>query len=186
MAGTLRFAAFVTVFCLFLVKILSSGAYLQPRLGGGQSARASSVSGLVFAGPVKLDRVDLPGSMDEVRIAANGGGQFLTDVEVNGARIRQMVVDTGATLVELSYEDAASAGFHPGPSDYKYQVMTANGAARVARVRLTRVRIGNVFAYDVDALVADRGALSGSLLGMSFLAKLRSFSVESGTLALRR
>lgn len=134
MAGTLRFAAFVIVFCLVLAKVLSSGVLSRP--WSGQSARAPSVSGLVFAGPAKLDRVDLSGSMDEVHIAANGGGQFLTDVEINGARIRQMVVDTGATLVELSYEDAASAGFHPFPSEFKYQVQTANGVAHVARVQL--------------------------------------------------
>ncbi len=198
MSGTLRFAAFAVLFSLLLAKVLSSGA-LQS-FGGGQGAKALPEvgkalpevgkalpgAGQAFAATVRQSPVNLPMSTDEVRIAANGAGQFFTDADVNGARIRRIVVDTGATFVVLSYEDAALAGFYPAPSDYKYEVMTANGIAHVARVRLIDVRIGNLAAFDVDAVVAERGALSSSLLGMSFLSKLRKFSVESGTLALRR
>lgn len=134
-------------------------------------------------GPV---RAVLPVRRDEVRIGADPLGQFSTDAQVNGAHISRMLVDTGATLVALSYEDAAAAGVFPSPSDFKYQVNTANGVAHVARVRLNDVRIGSLVVHDVDAVVGERGALSGSLLGMTFLSKLSKFEVGSGALTLKQ
>ncbi|MGJ0392665.1 MAG: retropepsin-like aspartic protease family protein [Methylocystis sp.] len=136
--------------------------------------------------PVALTHAALPSRADDIRIQADSLGQFSTDVEVNGARIHGMLVDTGATLVALSYEDAAAAGLFPAPADYKYQVNTANGVAHVARVKLNDVRIGNIAVHGVDAVVGERGALSGSLLGMAFLSKLSRFSVESGALVLKQ
>ncbi len=136
--------------------------------------------------PATPTRAALPLRANEIRIQADSLGQFSTDVEINGARIHGMLVDTGATLVALSYEDAAAAGLFPAPADYKHQVNTANGAAHVARAKLNDVRIGNIVVHGVDAVVGERGALSGSLLGMAFLSKLSRFSVESGALMLRQ
>lgn len=123
---------------------------------------------------------------NEHRITADRFGQYSTDAEINGSRITNMLVDTGATTVALSYEDASAIGVFPAPSDYKIPVNTANGVARVAHVKLHDVRIGNLVVYDVDALVGERGALSSSLLGMTFLSKLSRFEVESGALVLRQ
>ncbi len=131
-------------------------------------------------------RAALPTRRDEVRISSDAVGQFSTDAEINGARVSKMLVDTGATLVALSYEDASAAGLYPAPADYKYQVNTANGLAHVARVKLADVRIGSIVAHDVEAVVGERGALNGSLLGMTFLSKLSRFSIESGALVLKQ
>jgi aspartyl protease family protein len=121
----------------------------------------------------------------EYRIAADRLGQYSADVEVNGTRLR-MLVDTGASAVALSYEDAAAIGVYPAPADYKYAVSTANGAARVARATLRDVRLGSLVVHDVEALVGERGALSSSLLGMTFLSKLSKIEVASGALVLRQ
>ena len=123
---------------------------------------------------------------NEHRIAADAVGQFSTDAEINGSRITNMLVDTGATTVALSYDDASAVGVFPAPADYKFQVQTANGVARVAQVKLHDVRVGNLVVYDVVALVGERGALSSSLLGMTFLSKLSKFEVESGALVLKQ
>jgi aspartyl protease family protein len=184
MLGTfIKIAAAVFLFALVAAQGLSRfGPGL--RLGPGNTTRASSAASLpVAATPT---RAALPVRRDEYRIPADPNGQFSTDAEINGARISRMLVDTGATLVALSYEDAAAAGVFPAPADYKYAVNTANGVAHVARVRLRDVRIGRLTVYDVDAVVGERGALSGSLLGMTFLSKLSKFEIDSGALVLRQ
>lgn len=121
----------------------------------------------------------------EVRLGADPLGQYTSDVEINGSRIH-MLVDTGASSVALSYEDAAAIGVYPAPADYKFAVSTANGTAHVARATLRQVRLGSVVVYDVEALVGERGALSTSLLGMTFLSKLSRIEVASGALVLHQ
>jgi aspartyl protease family protein len=121
----------------------------------------------------------------EATILADKLGQFAAEVEVNGARVG-MLVDTGASSVVLSYDDAAAAGFYPAPVDFKFAAQTANGVSRMARVRLREIRIGDVSLRDVEAYVADRGALAASLLGMSFLSRLSHFEAASGRMILRR
>lgn len=188
MLGTLvKFAVGATVLALVAAPGLSR---IGPMLRGGANnpAKSNNVRLDSAAAPVAATptRAALPVRRDEYRIPADQNGQFSTDAEINGARISRMLVDTGATLVALSYEDAAAAGVFPAPADYKYPVSTANGVAHVARVRLRDVRIGSLTVYDVDAVVGERGALSGSLLGMTFLSKLSRFEIDSGALVLRQ
>jgi aspartyl protease family protein len=133
--------------------------------------------------PVKAN---LPVRLNEHRISADPRGQFVTDAEINGSRVSDMLVDTGATAVVLSYEDAAAVGIYPAPADYKYSATTANGVAHIARVTLNQVRVGNLTVHDVDAYVGERGALSNSLLGMTFLSKLGRYEVASGALVLKQ
>lgn len=123
---------------------------------------------------------------DQVRLEADARGHYLADVEINGARIPNMLVDTGATAVALSYEDAAAIGLFPAPADYTIAVSTANGVAHAAQVKLQAVRIGNLVVHDVDAVVSERGAMSSSLLGMTFLSRLSRFEVASGALILHQ
>jgi aspartyl protease family protein len=64
-------------------------------------------------------------------------------------------------------------------------VVTANGRTVAARVRLNSVAIGPLQREDVDALVAEPKALTESLLGMSFLGRLRSYEFSGDFLTLR-
>ena len=57
---------------------------------------------------------DTSGSDGDVELTANSGGHFQTQAEVNGREI-DVMVDTGATLVALTYEDAESAGLYSSP-----------------------------------------------------------------------
>ena len=68
---------------------------------------------------------------------------------------------------------------------FDVDVVTANGAASAAEVVLDRVAVGPIVARNVAALVARKGALGESLLGMSFLERLQSYSVERGRLVLK-
>lgn len=125
------------------------------------------------------------GLRGEATLAADRLGQYAAEVEVDGARVH-MLIDTGASSVVLSYDDAAAAGFFPGPSDFKFAAQTANGVSKMARVRLRQMRLGAISLRDVDAYVADRGALGASLLGMTFLSRLSHFEAASGRMILRQ
>ena len=117
-------------------------------------------------------------------LKASEGGHFITSADINGAAIT-VLVDTGATAVALSYEDAADVGLRPSNLDYNVPVSTANGIAQAARVKIDQIAIDGVEVEDVDGLVLPEGALRGTLLGMSFLSRLDSFKVEDGVLILK-
>ncbi len=119
-----------------------------------------------------------------VEIHATRGGHFLTEVEIDGQPITIMV-DTGATMVALSYEDAERAGIFLNPGDFTLSVSTANGRARVAPVMLNSVSIGDITVRDVRAAVSEPGRLRTSLLGMSFLGRLSRFNMRPGLLVLQ-
>jgi aspartyl protease family protein len=122
-------------------------------------------------------------SATSVEVAADARGHFITMAEIEHTPI-MVLVDTGASFVALSYEDADQAGLAPRTLTYDVPINTANGQVEGAHVVLDRVEIGNVLVRDVEGLVMPRGSYAGTLLGMSFLNKLSRFKVENGTLFL--
>ena len=115
-------------------------------------------------------------------IRASAGGHFLIEADVDGADIRFMV-DTGATEVVLTPEDAARIGFDLRARNFTRQFNTAGGVIRAAPVTLRRLRIGQLVLRDVEAWV-NEAPLFVSLLGMSFLKRLDGYEVEDGKLIL--
>lgn len=119
------------------------------------------------------------------RIRADSRGHHVTDVQVNNRRITGLI-DTGATAVAINESMARDAGIRLSPADFIYEVSTANGAARAARATIREMRIGTIRISNVDALVLEDRALDVMLVGMSFLKRLRSFSIERGELVMKR
>ena len=93
-------------------------------------------------------------------------------------------VDTGATVVALTRQDARRLGVDPAPDAFTRQVQTASGLARAAPVRLSSVSVGGTRVEAVEALVVEEG-LAYSLLGMSFLGRLSGFEATPHGLTLR-
>ncbi len=120
----------------------------------------------------------------EVAIRKTGDGHFIARTHVNGKPIR-MIVDTGASTVVLRPEDARKAGIQVTALDYTVPVETANGRAFAARVKLERVSLGDLTLEKVEALVTRPGALQQSLLGMSFLSRLRSYEFSGNKLLMK-
>jgi aspartyl protease family protein len=111
-------------------------------------------------------------------------GHYWTDARIDGHRLGFMV-DTGATQIALRESDAASLGYRPSPSDYTVRISTANGEGRAARIELNKVEVGDITVRDVTALVVPDRALSGNLLGMSFLSRVR-WTQDHGELVLEQ
>jgi aspartyl protease family protein len=119
-----------------------------------------------------------------VTLPAGDYGHFRADVEINGRDI-DVMVDTGASLVALTYEDAERAGIFVRPSDFTHTAQTANGIARVAPITIPRISIGDITVRNVKAVVSERGASERTLLGMSFLGRLSRVEMQGGTLVLQ-
>ena len=111
-------------------------------------------------------------------------GHYRAEAEVNGVRL-QLMVDTGATLVLLPYEQARALGIDPDALDFSLPVTTANGTSTVAPVRISSIKIGPIAVFDIDAAVAHPSQLGIGLLGMSFLDRLRETSFRGDRLILR-
>jgi aspartyl protease family protein len=123
-------------------------------------------------------------SSGAIVVSADLQRHFLLHPTLDGRRIR-MLVDTGASVVALSYEDARLAGIRVEPRDFSRKILTANGEVGVAPVRIGEIRVGNITVRNVEAVVLPEGRLATSLLGMSFLKRLGGFEIARGQLTLR-
>jgi aspartyl protease family protein len=119
-----------------------------------------------------------------VVIEAGSTGHFAVNAMVNGKRL-VMIVDTGASAVILTPEDAKAAGIDIRRLDYTVTVATANGPARAAALTLSEVGVGSIRRRNIGALVTEPGKLDESLLGMTFLRTLQSFEMRGHRLVLR-
>jgi aspartyl protease family protein len=110
-------------------------------------------------------------------------GHYWAEGQVNGSPVR-FLVDTGATAVALTPQDAERLGVDLASLRYADSVSTAGGRIRAAPIKLASVSVAGATLRDVDALVIEQG-LDASLLGMSYLGRLSSFQATRQALFLR-
>jgi len=122
---------------------------------------------------------------DSVIVARDRLGHFRAEGRIDGRRL-DFLIDTGASVVVLTANDAATLGLHPGESEYRVTLKTANGVVHAAPTALGMVEIGGIIVRDVPAVVMPDGVLSENLLGMSFLTRLRHFEYSEGKMVLER
>lgn len=120
-----------------------------------------------------------------VRLDPDGRGHFIGDFRLNGRAVEAMI-DTGASVVAINLSTARRIGVTVSPADFRQSVNTANGTIKAAPTTISRLEIGGIVVRDVQAVVLDDRALSGTLVGMSFLKGLRRFQVENGRLLLEQ
>jgi aspartyl protease family protein len=112
---------------------------------------------------------------------ADRRGHFSLTATVDGAPTR-FVIDTGASLVALTLDDARAAGIGRSELVFNQITQTANGRVRFAPVILREIRIEQLSIENVPAAVIEN--LDQSLLGMSFLKRLKSFEMREGALTI--
>lgn len=120
----------------------------------------------------------------EVELRRARDGHFYVTLDVNGTPVR-FVVDTGASLVVLSQEDAARAGMNSADLHFTRRASTANGEVQIAPVTLEEVVLGGYIDSGVRAAV-NGGVLDTSLLGMSYLRRFQKIEIEGDKLTLVR
>ncbi len=118
-----------------------------------------------------------------VVLASDKNGHFVTSGSINGSSVR-FLVDTGATMVSMSVDEARRAGVNYLAGERGYS-QTANGVAPVYKVKLAQVTLGDITLRDIDGVVHENSALPNVLLGMSFLGKLE-MRREGGSMTLTK
>jgi aspartyl protease family protein len=93
-------------------------------------------------------------------------GHFFTVADINGEPIR-MVVDTGATSIALTMEDAKRIGVDFDPNQFDVVGTGASGDIRGQEVLLDDVVLDGKRVSGIHALVLD--GLTISLLGQNYL-----------------
>ena len=160
----------------------SAAAFGLPKLVGNMDV--GSGASAVPSTPPPRQRVDgIPVAeppATESYHAARGNQFFLTG-SVNGYSI-QFLVDTGATFVSLTPEDATRLGFDLKKLNWNVPMRTANGISRNAQVTLADIRLNRIVEYNVPAIVMSQNGIS--LLGMSFLSRLRTWQISNGVLTI--
>jgi aspartyl protease family protein len=156
------------------------GARFLTAIAANKSDPAPAAAVVTLPAEAPPARTAEPG---EASIAKSADGHFWAQAEVDGHPVR-FLVDTGATAVALTAEDARTLGIDPTSLQYQYTVMTANGSAKAAQVKLGYVSVGRAEVSEVQAFVIDRG-LETSLLGMSYLGRLSKFEATPDALVLK-
>lgn len=127
--------------------------------------------------------IDAPAHGGPAQVLKAADGHYWADALIDGKAVRVMV-DTGASVVALTPEDAIRLGLRLRAGDFSGTVITASGPARAAPVELGTVAVAGARVERVAALVVEHG-LPHSLLGMSYLGRLSSFSATPAEITLR-
>jgi aspartyl protease family protein len=122
-------------------------------------------------------------SEHELVIPQNDEGSFVVVGLVNGQRVR-FIVDTGATDTVLAPADARRLGVPVDDLRFEHMSETANGTGLSAPYQADRLEIGPI-AFDDFKMSVNQADMSASLLGMSFLSRLKSFEFRGRTLVLK-
>jgi len=116
-------------------------------------------------------------------LSESEGGSYFVYGTVNGTRVR-FLIDTGASDIVLSPADAGRIGIDLDALKFDHHYETANGIGQGATYTVAQLSVGNIRFSDVPVSI-DRTQMSSSLLGMTFLRRLKSFGFGERKLILR-
>jgi len=109
-------------------------------------------------------------------------GHFYVTAYVNGTPVT-FLIDTGATVVALTQDDARAVGIDFSPDEFVPIARTANGLARGKEVTLGKVAIEGKEATEIDAVVMENGF--HSLLGQAYLSRITGVQMNGDYMILR-
>ncbi len=178
------------------ILIVAVGGYLLVEYRGrmGQMARGLIAWALIFLGvaagwglwhdigPTVLPRQSVTDE-GRVELPRAPDGHYYVTLQISGTPV-EFLVDTGASSVVLTRDDAARTGIDVKDLAYVGSAQTANGVVRTARVMLHDVALGTIHDPMVPAYVND-GEMVGSLLGMDYLGRFR-IEIDAGRMVLSR
>ncbi|PIE13858.1 MAG: TIGR02281 family clan AA aspartic protease [Rhodobacterales bacterium] len=168
----------------------------QNRASLGKLAQQALAWGLIFAGALAVVALweDIRGAVSpsqavyadqgRIELPRAADGHYYLTAEVNGTPVR-FTVDTGATEIVLSRQDALAVGIDPGELAFLGSAQTANGEVRMAPVRLDTFDVGAIRDTRLRAFVSG-GAMVTSLLGMAYLQRYSRIEIADGALILTR
>lgn len=173
---------------------LGGWALVEFRQRMGQALRMGMAWGLIFVGiaagyglwtDIRQDAMPIQtlardGAIEVDRAA---DGHYYLTLTINGTSVPFMV-DTGASGMVLSLQDAERLGIDPASLNFLGEAQTANGVVRTATVTLPVVELGPFRTEGFRAFV-NGGEMDGSLLGMDYLGQFH-MEFRNGRLILRQ
>lgn len=183
------------IYLVLLGAAVAGWFFVSNRHQMGKVAQYAAVWGLIFVGTIAavgmwgdIQRSVMPRQevLGATRIALprQPDGHYYVNALINGVPIN-FVVDTGASQVVLTQNDARRAGIDVASLRYLGSASTANGQVQTASVMLDTVQIGQIRDRDVRAVV-NAGQMQGSLLGMSYLSRFSKIEISGNQLILTR
>lgn len=118
----------------------------------------------------------------EIALPREADGHFYADVTVDGVQTR-MLVDTGASVVALTGDDAMAMGIYWDDNEVLPVAQGASGTVYGVNTTLPRMRLGEFEASNVRAVIIPEG-LGISLLGQSFLQTVDNVRIADNSMVL--
>lgn len=109
-------------------------------------------------------------------------GHFYADVMIDGLSYR-MLVDTGATMVVLSGDDAQRMGMTWTTDQLRPIVRGADGPIDAVQTTIKQMSVGGIVATNVPAVIIP-GASGMSLLGQAFLSRIGNVQIKDNQMLL--
>ncbi|MBM7067491.1 TIGR02281 family clan AA aspartic protease [Actibacterium sp. 188UL27-1] len=184
------------IYLVLLGTVIASYFFMSGRQNLSKTAQQAAIWGLIFVGVIvgyglwnDLSNTVNPrqASFDNgerIEVPLGNDGHYHLTLNINGQPI-DFVVDTGATDLVLSKQDARRAGLNPDTLRYDGVAGTANGRVETARVRLEEVELGGITETGVSAVV-NGGELDISLLGMTYLSRWARVEFGGNRMVLTR
>ena len=184
------------IYLVLLGSVIGGYFIMQNRNNLGKTAQHAAIWGLIFVGVVAVIGLwgDIRNSVmptqsyidgqATVEVPRSNDGHYYVTLEIDGTPVR-FVIDTGASDVVLTQDDARNIGIDVDNLFYGGIANTANGEVRTARVKLHNVQLGEITDLVVAASV-NAGEMDTSLLGMSYLQRYSKIELGGGKMVLRR
>lgn len=109
-------------------------------------------------------------------------GHFYAEASVEGQPVL-FLVDTGASSVALTGEDAAELGLYWDDGNLREVGHGASGPVHGVNITLNELSLGNFRGRNVAAVIVPEG-LPVSLLGQSFLSKIDNVAISGDRMVL--
>lgn len=149
-----------------LIFMAAIAAYSFRDVIGGEIFRATPVAG----------------AEGGIGIRRSEDGHFYMVLQANGQNI-EFVVDTGASDIVLTQDDARMAGINMAALSFSGEASTANGIVPIADARLDSLNVPGFFLNNVLVSV-NGGDLDRSLLGMTYLNRFSKIAIEGERMVL--
>lgn len=184
------------LYLLLLLGVVGSWVFVQNRQSLSTTMQQIAIWAFIFLGVIAgyglwddirqtvRPQQSVLGETGQVTVPRAADGHYYLTIAVNGTPVN-FLVDTGATAVVLTTDDARRAGIDPDTLAFVGRAQTANGEVRTAPVWVEELTLGTFHDRNLRVSV-NGGEMDKSLLGMTYLQRWSSIEIRNGALVLTR